>query len=155
MFQKTKRIMSLFHEVNFLGNVYETCGEFQYMLWSAVTKFARTELDGASSRHTHTHTYTRVYIYVSDTNNSSSGAKALLTSRAIFKFKPSIESNAPHARMHARSYAIRSACASAWDQKRMRCALYTVYPPLLAQCIVVSSAFSLLYVTEKQIRVLA
>lgn len=90
---------------------------------------------------TRTYILRYIYIYISNTSNSSSGAKALLTSRAIFKFKPSIESSASH----ARTYAIRSVCASAWDQKRMRCdcAPYTL-PPLLVQCIVVSSVFSFL-----------
>lgn len=57
------------------------------------------ESDGASSR---------LLVYISGASNgsSSSGAKAPLTSRAIFK--PGIESNAPRARMYARTHAIAS-----------------------------------------------
>lgn len=61
-------------------------------------------------------------VYISGTNSgsNSSGAKAPLTSRAIFK--PGIESNAPHACTHARMHAIASRVSErVRDQKRMRC----------------------------------
>lgn len=65
MFEKEKtENMSLFHAMNFLGIAYEIYGKFLCILWSAVTKFARTKLDGASSRHAHAHARARIYVYI-------------------------------------------------------------------------------------------
>lgn len=85
MFEKEKtENMSLLHAMNFLGIAYEIYGKFLCILWSAVTKFARTKLDGAEFQaRTHAHAHTRAraytyiytYIYIKGTSSSGSGAK--------------------------------------------------------------------------------